>query len=39
MVPVEKINPLLQGRHGVICVCNLAQMPSSHGGFSANFAA
>jgi len=39
MVPVEKINPLLQGRRCVICVGNLAYLPSPHGGFSAKIAA
>jgi len=39
MVPVKNFNPLLQDRHGVIYVRNLAQLPPSHGGFSAKFAA
>jgi len=39
MVVVKNFNPLLQGRSGVIRVRKLAQMPPSHGGFSAKIAA
>jgi len=39
MVPVKNFNSLLQSRRGVIYVHDLAQMPPSHGDFSAKIAA